>query len=84
MKVKDVMTRKVLSIEPTANVLQAVRLMLQNKISGLPVVRLVSISIINDRPEPLAPPSGSGMLAACPSVVGWPCASSVRPGRGFL
>ena len=38
MKVKDVMTRKVLSVEPTASVLQAVRLMLLNKISGLPVV----------------------------------------------
>ena len=38
MKVKDVMTRKVLSIEPTATVLQAVRSMLQNRISGLPVV----------------------------------------------
>jgi CBS domain-containing protein len=32
------MTRKVLSIEPSASVLQAVHWMLQNKISGLPVV----------------------------------------------
>jgi CBS domain-containing protein len=38
MKVREVMTRKVLSIEPNAGVLQAVRSMLQNKISGLPVV----------------------------------------------
>lgn len=38
MKVQDIMTRKVLSIEPTASVLQAVRSMLQNRISGLPVV----------------------------------------------
>jgi len=38
MKVQDVMTRRVVSIEPNASVLQAVRLMLQNKISGLPVV----------------------------------------------
>lgn len=38
MQVKDVMTRKVFSIEPDATVLQAVRSMLQNKISGLPVV----------------------------------------------
>ena len=38
MKVKDVMTRKVLSIESTANVLQAINSMLQNRISGLPVV----------------------------------------------
>jgi CBS domain-containing protein len=38
MQVKDVMTRKVLSIEPDVSVLEAVRSMLQNKISGLPVV----------------------------------------------
>ena len=38
MKVRDIMTRKVLSIEPGASVLQAVRSMLQNRISGLPVV----------------------------------------------
>jgi len=38
MKVQDIMTRKVLSIEPNAPVLQAVRSMLQNRISGLPVV----------------------------------------------
>lgn len=38
MKVSDVMTRKVLSIGQNATVLQAVNSMLQNKISGLPVV----------------------------------------------
>jgi CBS domain-containing protein len=38
MKVKDIMTRKVLSVEPTVSVLQAVDSMLQNRISGLPVV----------------------------------------------
>ena len=38
MKAKDIMTHRVISIEPTATVLQAVRLMLQNRISGLPVV----------------------------------------------
>lgn len=38
MKVREIITRKVLSIEPNAGVLQAVRSMLQNKISGLPVV----------------------------------------------
>jgi CBS domain-containing protein len=38
MKAMDVMTRDVVSIEPDASVLQAVRLMLQHKISGLPVV----------------------------------------------
>jgi CBS domain-containing protein len=39
MKVRDIMTRKVLSIEPGCSVLQAVHSMLQNKISGLPVVK---------------------------------------------
>ena len=38
MKVQDIMTRKVLSIEPNTPVLQAVRSMLENRISGLPVV----------------------------------------------
>ena len=38
MKAKDVMTHRVISVEPTATVLHAVRLMLQNRISGLPVV----------------------------------------------
>jgi CBS domain-containing protein len=47
MKVKDVMTRSVISIDPDATVLQAARLMLQHRISGLPVVdetgRLVGV-----------------------------------------
>src|SRR5260370_6919033 len=38
MKAKDVMTRKVISVAPDASILEALRLMLQNKISGLPVV----------------------------------------------
>lgn len=38
MKAMDVMTRDVVSIGPDASVLEAVRLMLQHKISGLPVV----------------------------------------------
>jgi CBS domain-containing protein len=38
MNASDVMTRRVISIEPTATVAQGVRLMLQNRISGLPVV----------------------------------------------
>ena len=38
MKAMDVMTREVVSIGPDASVLEAVRLMLQHKISGLPVV----------------------------------------------
>lgn len=38
MKVVDVMTREVVSIAPDASVMEAVRLMLQHKISGLPVI----------------------------------------------
>jgi CBS domain-containing protein len=47
MKVKDIMTSPVISIAPDATILQAIRLMLQRHISGLPVVdgsgRLVGI-----------------------------------------
>ena len=38
MKAKDVMTSPVLSIEPDASIWQAVRIMLQRHISGLPVI----------------------------------------------
>jgi CBS domain-containing protein len=38
MKAKDIMTRRVISIGPDASIFQAARLMLQNRISGLPVV----------------------------------------------
>jgi CBS domain-containing protein len=38
MRAADVMTREVVTISPDAGVLQAVRLMLQNRISGLPVI----------------------------------------------
>ena len=38
MQACDVMTRKVISIDPDSTVLQAARLMLQHRISGLPVV----------------------------------------------
>ena len=38
MKAEDVMTRDVISIDPDATVLQAARLMLQHRISGLPVI----------------------------------------------
>jgi CBS domain-containing protein len=38
MKVKDVMTSPVVSIEPDASIWQAVRIMLQRHISGLPVI----------------------------------------------
>ena len=38
MQVKDVMTRNVISVEANERVLKAARLMLQNSISGLPVI----------------------------------------------
>jgi len=38
MQAKDIMTREVVSIRPDASILEAARLMLQHKISGLPVV----------------------------------------------
>jgi len=38
MKTGEVMTKRIVSVEPNASVLQAVRLMLQNRVSGLPVL----------------------------------------------
>ena len=38
MQAKDVMTQHVVSVEPGDTVLHAIRVMLQNEISGLPVV----------------------------------------------
>src|SRR5262245_58999324 len=38
MKAGDVMTRRIVSVEPDESVVRAARLMLQNHISGLPVV----------------------------------------------
>jgi CBS domain-containing protein len=38
MKARDVMTSPVISVEPDASVLEAVRIMLQRHISGLPVI----------------------------------------------
>ena len=47
MKARDVMTSPVVSVEPEDSVLQAVRIMLQRRVSGLPVIdgngRLVGI-----------------------------------------
>jgi CBS domain-containing protein len=38
MNAHDVMTQKVISIDPDSTVLQAARLMLQHRVSGLPVI----------------------------------------------
>src|SRR5512140_915990 len=38
MKASDIMTRDVVSVGPDSSVVEAVRLMLQHKISGLPVI----------------------------------------------
>lgn len=40
MQVKDIMTRNVISIGPDESITKAARLMLQNRISGLPVIDL--------------------------------------------
>ncbi|HTV30102.1 MAG TPA: CBS domain-containing protein [Xanthobacteraceae bacterium] len=38
MKASEVMTRRVISIHPQATVVQAIKLMLKNRLSGLPVI----------------------------------------------
>jgi CBS domain-containing protein len=38
MKVRDIMSARVISVAPDASILEAIRLMLQNHISGLPVI----------------------------------------------
>ena len=38
MKVKEVMTSPVVSVEPDSPISQAIRIMLQRRISGLPVI----------------------------------------------
>jgi CBS domain-containing protein len=38
MKVRDIMSPRVISVAPEASILEAIRLMLQNHISGLPVI----------------------------------------------
>jgi CBS domain-containing protein len=38
MKVRDIMSPRVISVTPDAGILEAIRLMLQNHISGLPVI----------------------------------------------
>ena len=44
MKVRDVMTKPVVSVDAEAPISLAIRLMLQKKISGLPVVDASAIS----------------------------------------
>ena len=38
LKVKDIMTREVITVSPDTEVIQAARLLLENRINGLPVV----------------------------------------------
>jgi CBS domain-containing protein len=40
MQVRDIMTRNVISVGPDESIMKAARLMLQNRISGLPVIDL--------------------------------------------
>ena len=46
---------------------------------GLPTTRLARHSIMKDRPEPLAPPSGTRVATLAGSVVARPCASIPQP-----
>jgi CBS domain-containing protein len=41
MKAKDVMTRQLISVAPDSSILEALRLMLQHKVSGLPVINKI-------------------------------------------
>src|SRR5580692_3640279 len=41
MKAKDVMTRQVISIAPDVSIFEALKLMLDHKISGLPVINKI-------------------------------------------
>src|SRR6266404_5241372 len=46
---------------------------------GLPAIRLQRHSIMNERPEPFAPPSGNSVASFFGSVVSRPSASSPQP-----
>ena len=67
MKVRDVMTSPVISIEPESPVLEAVHIMLQRHISGLPVVdkegHLVGIMTEGDLLRRVEPAPSTGGLA---------------------
>lgn len=45
MRAKDVMTRQVISVTPETSILEALRLMLAHKISGLPVINDIGILV---------------------------------------
>ena len=38
MKASEVMTKRVISIQPQATIVQAIKLMLKTRVSGLPVI----------------------------------------------
>ena len=70
MKVSDVMTKRVLSVSPDSSVLDAARLMLKHRVSGLPVIdsehKLVGIITESDflhRAETGTEPKHAGWLA---------------------
>jgi CBS-domain-containing membrane protein len=78
MKVKDVMTSPIVSVEPDGTISQAVAIMLQRHISGLPVIdkegRLVGLSpraIYCGEPRPA--PSAGGLAGSNSSSAraGW-------------
>src|SRR5262245_5701614 len=50
---------------------------------GLPIMRLQRHSIMNERPDPLGPPSGKSVASFLASVVSRPSASSPQPSGIF-
>ena len=71
MKASDIMTRRVITVSPDATIMDAVRLMIKNRISGLPVVdgdgKLVGMVSEGDflhRPETGTERKRSSWLAA--------------------
>jgi CBS domain-containing protein len=76
MKAKDVMTRQVISIAPDASIFEALKLMLDHKISGLPVINKIGnlVGIVSEGDFLAAPkliPSAStrsgGSLSVAPA-----------------
>jgi CBS domain-containing protein len=92
MLARNVMTPRVIAIEPDAAIAQAVRLMLQHRVSGLPVVDAGGklVGIVSEATFCAAPrsarsgdgragsSSSSGPAASRPSTCTRPAAKSAR------
>jgi CBS domain-containing protein len=67
MRASDVMTRTVISVEPDSSILHAIRVMLEKRVSGLPVVSskgalvgIVTEGIFSAAPKPEPSASARG------------------------